>query len=144
MFTVPGAPKAFRWIVIITGIALFLWLSREDNSVRSVTFYGLMVALLALVAWIADRFGGQTLRPSRLIPFAALIGAGLGLSTGLATTTLMLLKSAMHSHVVPDYPPGLMAATLERIPAWSVAGALTGLALALLWIATRTPEPDSP
>ena len=143
MFTIPHPDKRLRWLIILTGITLFLWLSREDNSVRSVTVFGFVVALLALSVWITGKFGGHIVRPSLLIPFAALTGAAFGLSTALTTVALMLGKSVIHSHFRPDYPPELMTAILERIPAWSAAGALTALAFALLWTAFHAPEPDT-
>jgi hypothetical protein len=142
MLTVPHVVKPLRWAVIAVGVALLLWMSREENSVRSVTLFGLAVSSLGLAVWISDRFAGRRI-PARLLPaFAVITGAVFGLSTGIVTTGLMLLKSALHSHVVPDYPPELMGAILERIPAWTVAGALSGLALALFWLALH-PEATS-
>lgn len=135
MLTVPALVKRLRWIVIACGVALLLWLSREENSVRSVTLFGLAISSLGLALWISDHFAGRRISTRLLPPFAALSGAALGLSTGIVTAGLMLLKSALHSHVLPDYPVALMVAILERIPAWTVAGALAGLALALLWMA---------
>lgn len=142
MLTVPDLIKPLRWLTILVGIALLLWLSREENSVRSVTLYGLTVSALGLALWLSDRFAGWRI-PGKLLPvFAALTGALLGLSTGLVTAGLMLFKSALHNHVFPDYPPTLMGAILERIPTWTMAGAFAGLALALLWLAFRPQETE--
>lgn len=143
MLTIPTLTKRLRPVVIVCGVALLLWLSREENSVRSVTLYGLSISALGLALWISDRFAGRRI-PARLLPpFAVLTGAALGLGTGIVTAALMLLKSALHSHVLPDYPPELMLAILDRIPAWTAAGSFAGLALALLWLARRQHETET-
>ena len=68
---------------------------------------------------------------------AALLGAIAGLGGVLATVALMLLKTGMHSHIFPDYPPGEMLEMLQRAPTWALAGALAGVGLALAVRALR-------
>lgn len=117
-----------RWLSPLTlayGIVVFLWLTPEENSVISVTLLGVGGALLAGLH-LAYR-----LRPVR---HGALIGIGAlaGASASLITALLMFLKTAVHAHLFPDYPPLLLIGILERLPTWTVAGGLLGGALALL------------
>jgi hypothetical protein len=44
----------------------------------------------------------------------------------------MLFKTGWHGHGFPDYPPPMMLAMLERLPVWMLAGALIGLAIAMI------------
>ncbi len=119
-------------MVIAYGLALFIWLQVEDNTpVAAAILGGGLAALLTL-----DRLA-RSLPPRRWIAGAALLGAIAGLGGVLATVTLMLLKTGMHSHSFPDYPPGEMLAMLQRAPTWALAGALAGVGLALAVKALR-------
>jgi hypothetical protein len=70
-----------------------------------------------------------------------LAGAGLGGLIGLATPVtaalLMLLKNGSHAHVVPDYPFGVMLGVLSLAPAYGLAGALIGVGICALAVASR-------
>ncbi len=54
-----------------------------------------------------------------------------GLGGSVATAGLMFFKNARHAHVFPDYPAGMLLATLERAPMWAAAGGLIGLSVGL-------------
>lgn len=89
------------------------------------------------------RFGGRTIsRHSALFGLIAL-GTLTGAMSAPLTTVLMFLKNAFHAHVFPDYPLPILLAMLERLPAWTVAGALCGVAAALL-IRRDHPGDDAP
>ena len=123
----------FRLWLIILGITLFLWSGKEDSDVALVTALGLILA--ATSAWwlfvVCPRFYGIAARKSS-VQWAVLGGISLGALASLCTALLMLLKDLRHGHVFPDYPPELIVATLERLPAWSLAGGLIGLGLSIL------------
>jgi hypothetical protein len=124
-------------IVLGYGFTTLLWLQLEDNHVLPVTLLGLAGVTLLGIFWALSKFGGSAL-PLRIVVLGVmLLGALIGVGTALATALLMLFKTGMHAHLFPDYPPGLMIATLQRAPLWGLAGALAGLGLALLWLATR-------
>jgi hypothetical protein len=92
--------------------------------------FGVAIALLAglhgLTRLKARRF------PLRL-PWAALAGGLIGAGSALATAGLMLLKTGLHNHVFPDFPLAVILGILERLPAWSAAGALCGAGCVFIW-----------
>ena len=72
-----------------------------------------------------------------------LSGALIGALTALATALLMLFKNLRHGHLFPDYPLDMLLDTLERLPYWSLAGALAGLGIGFL-IRLRAVENGGP
>ncbi|HYO87278.1 MAG TPA: hypothetical protein VER79_01450 [Candidatus Limnocylindrales bacterium] len=137
--TLPTIPASrLRWGVIAIGLVVFFWLRLEDNGVAVAVVMALLLTALALAAWLWPRIAGRPLSARALVTLLALTGAGLGLLTAPSAALLMLLKNGFHGHLYPDYPAGLIAATLARAPAGAVAGALLGIAAALLlWTRTR-------
>lgn len=111
-------------------------------SIRTITLVSLGITLLIMIVWTVNRFGGRTLSVRTGAIATTLIGAIIGLGTGVITASMMMFVNIRHAHIRPDFPPVLIGAILQRIPAWTLAGALAGLALALMWIAVQ-PEPDA-
>ena len=111
-------------LLVVCGVMIMLWSGVEDTGAETVTLLGLLVAL-AITALI---------RPLTLhsLPSSIIAGAICGALTSLSATALMLFKDLRHAHAFPDYPPGMLLATLERLPAWSLAGGLLALGCALL------------
>lgn len=126
-----------RQVAVIYGVAFFIWLPVEDHSVWPAVIFGAALALLLVNSGLLDKMGRLAIPSANLPIAAALWGALNGLGASLATTGVMFFKNALHGHIFPDYPPGLMFAMLQRAPAWAAAGALSGLGLALLWLAVR-------
>ncbi len=119
-------PQRRRLIALGYGLALFIWLQVEDNTPVAVAIFGIGLATLLTL----DRLARYV--PPRLwLAGAAILGAIAGLGGVLATVALMLLKTGMHSHLFPDYPPGQMLEMLQRAPVWTLAGALAGLGVGL-------------
>lgn len=121
-----------RLIALGYGLALFIWLQVEDNSPLPVALFGSGLSILLTL----DRLS-RTVPPRYRLAGSAALGAIAGLGATLATVALMVLKTGMHSHVFPDYPPGQMLELLQRAPVWTVAGALAGLGVALAMRAVR-------
>lgn len=122
----------FRLWLILLGIALFFWLGKEDKDVVAVTALGLILAG-SFVCWLIFQRRRFDITANSKISLALGILGGVccGALSSLFTALLMLLKDLRHGHVFPDYPPELILAALERLPAWSLAGGLIGLALSL-------------
>jgi hypothetical protein len=114
---------------MVVGILVFFWLGTEDNSVQSAVLYGLGIASLSIAH--AQYRLPKLLQLRRRLRFA-LLGAIIGLSAALFAALLMLLKTALHTHLFPDYSLPLIAAMLVRAPVWAVAGVLMGLGIALV------------
>ncbi len=128
--TIPPYPRRLSLITLLYGIFVFVWLSWED-SVWLVTVLGFGLSLLVGVHAMF-RFGGRRVTRRLFIAGAALLGALIGAGTVAATVLLMLIKTSMHSHVYPEYPFPLISGIVERLLPWTAAGALAGLALALI------------
>ena len=125
--------RRLRPFAIAWGTAAFLWLGPESDAIWPPAALGLGLAALLALWWTAD----MAVTALAVVPVAVLLGALTGLGTAPAAALLMLFKNALHAHVFPDYPPGLVLAVLERAPAWALAGALAGLGLTFVWWALR-------
>lgn len=138
---IPTRGKQFRNIALLYGVTVFLWIPIEDFQTLPVVIFGTLLALLILCGWVLNKFGGKTISP-RYLPIASgLIGAVAGLGSAIAAVGLMFFKTSVHAHPFPDYPPALMLSMLERTPIWTLAGALLGLGLSLLWLVLRDIKP---
>ncbi len=132
---IPPRPRWLSPLTLLYGVGVFIWLTPEESGLVVVSALGLFGALLMAVNW-ATRFSGRTF-PARWLPIAATIGgATIGAAADLLTVFLMFMKSSMHAHLFPDYPPALLLAMLERLPAWSLAGGLVGMG-AYLWAGAK-------
>ncbi len=109
-----------------------LWSVVEDEDVVAVTALGAAISI-AGVAWFWAKRGpsAQQTRFASVVS-AVILGSLIGALSSLITVALMLFKDIRHAHPFPDYPPVLMQAMLERLPTWTIAGALIGLSCALL------------
>lgn len=124
--------KRARHLLLVSGIAVLLWSGMEDNDALLVTLLGMLLATAATMMLLASpRFRQVTAHRSRPKQ-GALAGAFIGTLASIATPVLMLFKDLRHAHIYPDYPAGMMLATLERMPAWAVAGGLAGFGIGLL------------
>ena len=124
----------FRLWLVLLGIAIFFWLGKEDSDVMVVTALGLILAGTAVwrLVFLRRRFD-ITATGTFSVQRVTLAGICFGVLSSLFAALLMLLKDVRHGHIFPDYPPELIIATLERLPAWSLAGGLIGLGLSLLF-----------
>jgi hypothetical protein len=98
--------------------------------------------------------GAEDVGLGRVIPLAALMGAGLGLtliqrgargqawpiiagtlsgtSVPLIAVVLMLVKVSLHTHPNPDFVLTDFLGALSLTPAWALAGLLAGASLKVL------------
>jgi len=121
-----------RWIALLYGASLLLWMSVEDTNVLPVVIAGLGLTLLLAYFMLTGRLGGKSYPMQVILIGAALVGAGIGAGTAIITVLLMVWKTGMHAHPFPDYPPGLILDVLRRALVWSAAGALVCTAITLL------------
>jgi hypothetical protein len=130
MLTVPGPPKALTMLTLGFGIFAFVWLSAED-SVWLVSVLGTILAILCTLHAIF-RLKGKIFSARIWIPGVLGVTALTGAGASVATVLFMVIKTSLHGHIYPDYPFPLIAGIVERMPAWTLAGALIGVALALI------------
>ena len=118
------------WVTI--GVVLFFWIGYEDRTTVTPSLIGGLIAV-ALSLDLARR-----IRPGKIPALRSELGvyALIGLITGALAMPLavlwMLVKVSLHSHVPPEYSTAQVLAVLERFPVWAGAGALVGLAVALI------------
>ena len=122
-----------RLVLTALAVIVFVWSGIEDKDVVSVTALGVSLSI-AVVAWFLGKrdFGDSWTRPATIL-LAVVVGSLTGALSSLMTVALMLFKDIRHGHPFPDYPPALMLAMLERLPTWTIAGALIGVGCALLF-----------
>ena len=129
--TVPSKTLGWRLLSLMVGGLLFIWLTLEDTQLLPI----ILLVLLATSIWVLNplmqRFAGQSISPTKFILAMALLGALIGAGTVILTTIMMFLKTAWHSHLFPDYPAPMMVAMFQRLPLWTVAGALLGISFGL-------------
>lgn len=135
-----------RWVAIVTGAAVFIWLRLEDNDPFFAVVLGALVSVVWAALWLLGRWGGKMVAKRTVLVLAPALGAASGLGAALSTTLLMFFKNASHAHLYPDFPIEVMAAILQRAPLWFVAGALAGLGTACIGLAllARGAEDYSP
>jgi hypothetical protein len=118
-------------VTLLFGAFVFVWLGTEEDSVALVSLLGLGIAMLATIHGLF-RLSGRTFTARVWIVAAVALGALIGAGAIAGTILLMIMKTSMHSHIFPDYPFPLISGIFERLPAWAAAGALVGLAAALV------------
>lgn len=138
-------PVPGRWSRLLAlgfGAALLAWLSVEDLVTWPAALFGLGLSSLIVILSTLDKIRGRWLARRYVPVLGLLLGAAVGAGTGVTAAGLMFFKNAMHAHVFPDYPAGLILAMLGRAPLWAAAGALAGLGLGLAWLALREVEDE--
>ncbi|MBN1963838.1 MAG: hypothetical protein JW910_04290 [Anaerolineae bacterium] len=137
MLTLPRRGPRLTLLAIGYGTLIMGWLSLEDQGIVTVTLLALGAASLSVIVVMLNRLGGRSFTRG---PSALLLAGGTGVAGALTApiaALLMLLKTATHAHVWPDYPLTVIVAMLARTPAWGAAGLLAGVGLALLWRTLR-------
>lgn len=142
-WTIPPRTLWLRWNMIACATAIFIWSTPEEDRPVFPALLGAWLAISLLWRWLLGRYSGRSLQGIRLVSSAALFGAVSGSLSSLCAVLLMLFKDARHAHLFPDYPPAILGAMLARLPAWSLAGALAAVGVALLLSALRRRRADA-
>ncbi|MBX3062793.1 MAG: hypothetical protein KF726_07450 [Anaerolineae bacterium] len=116
-----------RAVTIIYGVITFFWLSPDEAGwlVIPLGIGGAVLVTLHLAKYVRKIALASWLQWT-------LFGAISGALATVVTAALMFFKTALHNHIYPDYPLIVILGMLARAPAWALAGALIGLALALV------------
>ena len=134
MIRIPHRGLKTRWVAILCGIAIFLWMGPEDLNVWPVVMLSVLVSILLVSVQLMRRYGGTMLSRNQIFTFAVVGGGICGLLTSPIAAALMILKNARHAHLTPDYLPQQMLAIMQRAPLWAISGSLIALGIALIWI----------
>lgn len=127
-----GRARLGRSLTIITGVAVLIWSSLEDNDALLVTILGALSATALTMTVFSMPALRERLPRGDLLNRATAGGALIGAFASVATPLLMLFKDLRHAHIFPDYPPGMILETLAKLPVWALAGALAGFGIGCL------------
>ena len=110
---------------VLLGVMILLWLSFEDRDERRAVFLAVLLSTLGAVA--------TRMRFSKRIYgyWYLLLGVVFGFLVPMLAVLLMVVKTGLHGHSVPDFTLAQISAVLRLIPVWSVVGLLVGGAAAL-------------
>jgi hypothetical protein len=135
LLTIPRRGRKLTLLSIGYGLLILFWLSSEDRAIWPVMLLG--SGLSVGIGWlVAVRYqAGRTLSGWRGLGVLAVYAGLVGAATAALSATLMLLKTASHAHLYPDYPLPIILDTLVHLPAWSMVGFLGGLGIGLLRLA---------
>lgn len=135
--TIPRRGPRLTLLAVGYGGIVLLWLSWEDTHIWPVILLAAGASMITGMLAATGHLAGQSLSQRAFVLGLSLWGGLVGRLAGPLAALLMLVKTAAHGHVYPDYPLPVMGATLARTPIWAMAGALMGLGTALIWVATR-------
>lgn len=118
-------PQRLAWL--LAGLFWLAWLGYEDRGLTAVVLLaGCLGAALGLTAWARWGEVSAGWRPAAVR--GALLGALAGASVAPLAALLILVKTSLHTHPVPDFTAADLGRVLEVWPAWTGAGLLAGLA----------------
>ena len=119
------ARRRMRLGAILLGVMILFWLSLEDRDERQAVFLAVLLSTLGAVA--------TRMRFSKRIYgyWYLLLGVVFGFLVPMLAVLLMVVKTGLHGHSVPDFTLAQISAVLRLIPVWSVVGLLVGGAAAL-------------
>lgn len=119
--------RRLRWLELAYAVLVLFWLPVEDvhsNWILLIAALGCGLGTLHLI------FRGRRMRPL-LFRHYLFVGVLSGGSVPIVAVLMMVFKSGLHSHVVPDFTFPQLLEVLARLPAWISGGALIGLGAGL-------------
>ncbi len=130
-----------RWVVRlawgVSGLGCAAWFAYEDRGLTAVVLLAAVLCLAAgLTAW-ARLQRTSVVRLGRRSA-GALSGLLAGTAVGPGAALLILIKTGLHAHPLPDFTAGDLEAALSIWPAWTGAGLAAGWALG--WLAQMLAE----
>jgi hypothetical protein len=115
----------------VAGLGWVAWIGLEDRGLTAVVLLAAsLCAASGLSAWVRWRRKDTRLPPAWLR--GALVGLVAGGCVGPTAALLILLKTSLHAHPVPDFSAADLGRLLSVSPFWVAAGLAAGLALGLL------------
>jgi hypothetical protein len=125
-----------KWFTILWGLYMVVWAALE-GGLRTTVFAAIWTAIL-IIGYLFNRFlAGRTLSTGSWLLVSAVLGALIGMGSGLLTLVLMAIKTGLHAHG-PEYSAAELNWALQQLPLWTLAGLLAGLGLGLLLKAVLT------
>jgi hypothetical protein len=129
----PHDSSPLRWtsrlIWLLVGAVFLIWIGVEGDAIWPVLLLAAGVSGAAGLSWLLRRQAatGKPTHPT-LVVFA---GALAGVATSPIAVLLILIKTSLHDHPMPDFAPADLLAILYAGPAWALAGLCIGGAIVL-------------
>ncbi len=120
--------KVWRSLLILAGVGILLWSGLEDKDASGAAAFGLITAVPLTMLLLRSRSPVKI----NVLVNSSLAGSLIGALASVIAAALMLFKDLRHAHPFPDFPPMMILGMLERLPHWTVAGALVGIGVGLL------------
>ncbi len=125
---VPGL-KIATVVVALLGV---MWISLEGDIRWSLLMAAMVLAVS--VGYLIQRFlGGKSVTLIQGLAVGAVIGLGAGLIFAPFVTAFMAIKTGLHGHG-PEFTQVEIEWAFDRLLLWVIAGTITGLGLALIYI----------
>lgn len=131
----PDRIPAIKWISILWVIFMLFWSMLEGGL--GATVFAALFTTLVLAGHLYNRFlPGRLLSTNLWLVLATAMGAAAGISCGLLTLFLMVIKTGLHGHG-PEFGTADVNWVLQQMPLWILVGLLGGLGLGLLLKAVK-------
>lgn len=125
-------PLWLRLAGLFIAVSLFIWIPFEDLGLQWV-----LILSAAICSWCAVRFLlNRVVSGWQVVLWHSLVGCLAGLAVAPLAALLMLLKSGLHGHAVPDFTVDQMQTVFGLVPYLSLSGLLIGLGFGL-WRAAK-------
>ena len=128
-------PLQMRFLAIILGVTLLLWLPIEDTTEIWAILFAIAISIWLAIAFLTPK------RVSLRSPLYnyILIGSLAGILITPVALLLMAFKTGLHGHETPDYTVQQLISILRRTPIWIAGGFLIGTGGGI-WLTKRQPE----
>lgn len=129
---IPNKIPYLRVVTVIWAIYSLIWITLE-GSMTYVLLMGISTTLLSAAYAVQRYFGGKQFSIARWLILATAVGTYIGLGCAGLSLFFMGIKTGLHAHG-PEFTASEILFLIDRLPFWSLLGALTGLGLGLIAI----------
>lgn len=127
-----STPLWMRLLTISFAISLFFWLSVEDSTDNIVVLFSALICTWITTAILLRIKSKTTISYYYYILAGFLAGAAI---TPVALL-LMIFKTGLHSHSVPDYTIGHIISVIRKTPIWLISGIFIGTGIGM-WLKSK-------
>ena len=124
----PSNSLSIRLSAIILGISILCWLTIEEKS-EILTILLATIISAWLVAALLLRYKYRSTFP--IIKFI-LAGILVGAIITPLILFLMVFKTGLHAHLIPDYSNEQIHSVINRTPIWVISGFFIGIGLEII------------
>ncbi len=120
--------QRLRLLFLAVGISCLLWFSIEDQSLVWINLLSLLISgLLTISIFIKNN---RRFHPSWNLTL--IYGLLFGIMVPVISFLLMVIKTGLHDHPIPDFSPGEIKTILLLTPIWIMTGVLIATGALLL------------